>query len=739
MADQAPWEKYSQAPASQASAEPAPWEKYGGSATPAAASSAPNANHAEDVPYASGDSPYTAADLNPEAMAPERPKSTGEVASDVAGEVGRGIALAGRSLVKGAAAIPDMVIAPAAGLVNKGLDALGVDPKYHQATLNQVLDQGIQEAGLPVPESTAERYIDRAGQAVAGVAGGAGTVASALRSTASPVAAGVADQIAANLPQQALAATTGAAAGQAAQDAGFGPVGELAASVGGALAPSAAVAATSLANPANIVQRAANYASTRPSAAGFTQEGRDLAARTGIDFTPGQLTGTKFQTGLENTARQSFFSADKAFQGDKKTADQAIAYLGRLMDNLNPGEVSAQGVGDKIQNTVRNVVKSLSDAREASGKQLYGDVEKIVGDAPIVQYNNTKGVLQDILQQYSDVPGAAAKTVRSQVQALLDDVNAKPAFSLDAARRARTSYGQAARRSGDIFENVNPQVQQTIAKRLYGAMSQDIDDTASAINHVEISQNPLQTQTGAITVNSGGNVGDMLRAANTNYKRYSQLIDGVENSPLSKLLGNDVVVDGNTISNLAPEEVVKRMQGLQPSQLKTVVGALQKNNPEALQEYKRLLVQNAADTAMSLPTSAGANHVPLNAGGFIRALGGNKPDQVAKLRTLFSGQEMDQIDDAFSAMRRLGDKFGANYSGTAAQAEVMNAVKNFSVRGIASTLGSVAGLRRVAGAIANSDGRQAIVALSKAKPGSVEERAAAKILNQIATQQGDSP
>lgn len=487
--------------------------------------------------------------------------------------------------------------------------------------------------------------------------------------------------------------------------------------------------------PANLVQRVANFGTKAANAKPYAAESEALSQRTGIPFTPGQVSGAKMQTGLENLARQSFFSADKAFEADTRTANAAVAHINRMMDNIAPGTVSAEGVGNRVQDTVRNVVKSIADNRDAVASKQYGALDKMLGNAPVVRYNKTAEVLQSMLGEYADVPGPAAAAMRSQLQGMLDDIAKKPAYSLSSAQKARSAYGRAASGSADIFKDVKTSEQARIAKRLYGAMTDDIETSAAALDSGARSGPGLMTQTDNALMQRGG-VADLWRKANQDYRDHSKLIEAMEASPLRRLVGDKVDVgDFMTQNKLPPERVISTLGGMAPSELKMVGNVMQRQAPDVWQDYKRLLVQNALDEAQAAPASMGANTLPLNAAKFVSALGGGKPAKIAQLRALFDPKEYAQIDDAFNAMRRLGDKFGANFSGTAPANEVLGILRG-GVRGAVNVASQTVGMRKIANVMLNADGRRALVELSRLPP---QSRQAASLAGYIVSLANSGP
>ncbi|MEF9874726.1 MAG: hypothetical protein RR778_13610 [Glutamicibacter sp.] len=279
--------------------------------------------------------------------------------------------------------------------------------------------------------------------------------------------------------------------------------------------------------PQNVTARAVNFFQNRSNQTPFAADGEALAQRTGIDLTPGMVSGSRAQTGVENMARQSVFSADTAFQADERIANQAIGNVNRIMDRISPDGVSPQAIGDRMQRTVREAVEGISESRERVAAEQFGRIRRMVGDAPIVDYANTRNTLRDIVNEYTDVVGADARRVRTQAQRLLDEIEQRDGFTLDAARRARGSYGRAARGGEDIFSNVNRDVNRRIAGRMYAAMSDDLDAAGSRLDDIAGFGTDLPVPAGTTATRPS----EMLRQANDDYRRHSDLLKAVEMSP----------------------------------------------------------------------------------------------------------------------------------------------------------------------------------------------------------------
>lgn len=487
--------------------------------------------------------------------------------------------------------------------------------------------------------------------------------------------------------------------------------------------------------PSNTLARVMNYFGNKANQSPYAAESEALAQRTGIDFTPGMVSGGKAQTAVENMARQSVFSADTAFEADKRIAEQAIANVNRLMDRITPDGASGQAVGHRVQQAVDKAIDSVVERRDQTAAQQFGAIRGMVGDAKVVDYAATRRVLQDIIQENADVLGADPRRIRMQAQRMLDELSGKDGFTLESARKSRSSYGRAARGQSNLLNNVDRTVNQTFAKRMYAAISDDIDAAGVRLDEAAgFGQNGVIPQGANATRPS-----ELLKQANDEYRNHSDLLRLIQQSPMRRLLGEKVDVDGFTQYSLPPEKVVESMRSMKPSELEQVRHFMERQEPEVWQQYKRLLVDDALAAAESAPTSAGANHVPFNASGFMRALGGDKPDKVDQLRAIFNPGEMAEVMDAMQAARRLGDKFGANFSGTGPFNEVAQAsrgfvegIKNMSLNAVVGAASPAMGLRGVARMMLNSDGRKGLIELARMPPGSKRANDLAAYLASIA-------
>lgn len=364
---------------------------------------------------------YTAADLMPAAMAPERDHSIGERAAQVGDEIGRGTALAARSGLKGLASVADLAVVPGTALLNRGLEAIGVNPGT-ATSLNDYIDAGWNKAGLPVPATTGERVVDRIGQNLYGSVG-AGGVGRVLQGAESAVAQGVGRDLASNLGTQAVGAATSGAAAQGAHEAGAGPVGEAIAGVLGAAVPSGRALAS-----------AGVRGVFRGGEAGRKAVENSIAdfAAAGTTPTVGQATGSTARQAIEAALAKAPGSsgviADKAAQ----QASEIKRGVETLASRLSPASEPAQA-GLAIERGITGQ-GGFVDRFKDNSKRLYDELDKYLPQGTRVPATNTQAAASELVEPIPGAPALSRFFINSKVSGIknaLDEDTAGPMAALN--------------------------------------------------------------------------------------------------------------------------------------------------------------------------------------------------------------------------------------------------------------------------------------------------------------------
>jgi hypothetical protein len=583
------------------------------------------------APAASGGAPAPAA--KPPASQPPQSMTgfvTGNLAKGVSDTVG---SVAGKA--------QDLVDLPARAF-NKALDFVtggkGKPPVKLPSTADRLpvgsdaLEAAMKKVGVigpsAEPRTTAQRYGAAALQALPAAAlPGAGE--------------GLVGRV---LPQLG-----GALGGQAGQDLGGTPgrlAGTLLGGLGGGLAT---------ARPGQI---------SKPP----QSEGARASQSSGIPLTLGQETGSSSLQFLENRLRELFPSKGTANADEARQVAAGVRRVNELADQLSTHNIAdPEAIGNRLRSAYSDAVGKIATARDTQAASDYGKVRALAGTKPVIKYQNVTDELRKIIGENENVPAGDAKKIASQARTLLDQLTETPAAAptspivlpsgqpariaappvpgaktaaVSDAMKTRSAWGKAARRTGNIFSDIDPNANQMLARRLFNAVNKDFD--AASTDNTPIAK--------------------ALKDANHNYAKASKSIEYIEQSALGKLLGKDVTdaaFTGETFSTKAPEAIAKRYLSMEPSQAAQVTSILREHAPQVLQDAKSYVLRNGLEQAAN--TAPGSNAISFAK--FRREIDKVQP----KLEEMgFSAKEIKDIKDVTDTMARAGDRTGANPSGTSA-------------------------------------------------------------------------
>jgi hypothetical protein len=476
----------------------------------------------------------------------------------------------------------------------------------------------------------------------------------------------------------------------------------------------------------------------------FAREGESLARQTGIDLSPGEVSGNRMLLGMENAARQYGPTATKVQAYDVAKANQAVERINAIADKITQRKTPTDALGNYIQETVSSAVKNLDNYRSTTADKDYGQVRKIAGNEPVIKWDNLRAELQNIVDEYKNVaaPNSDAAKIVSQAQQSISKITGivepgtapktidpgmgrgtiklpgEPTVigllgnTIDDAMKTRRFYGRAAAGSADIFENVNPNIQRNLAARLFRAIESDFETAPNGLSDPR-----LRTA---------------FEGANRNYSNITQSIKYIEGSALGKLVGEkfvDPVMNGAAINSVSGEQVVKTLMNADPSTRIASLNIIRNHNPKLADDFKAFVIRDALEKAGNIPPSArGASEMPISFNKFVGALQGKDASLPRQLESFgFSADESKDVIATVRALTRAGDRTGYNYSGTTAQAEnigmvqqgagVMANLATGSVRAAAAgtyrLAGQIIGMNKIADAMTTAQGRAALQTLAR--------------------------
>lgn len=554
----------------------------------------PTAQSAPAAPAAQAQAPADlaalAAQFGGQVQQPQQPSTT---ARGLAGAATRGLALpaagaaagallgapfAGVGAVPGAiagagaATLAGMVADPVVGAVNS---MFGTQYTLPTDALADILTR----VGVAQPRTEAERIV----QATAAGAGGAGGMVAAgqtLAQAASPVVRGVGQLMATAPGLQAASGASAGAAGQTAKEMGAGPVGQLAAAVGGGLLPAVPQIAKAVTQ--------ATAKAVAPTGAGireqveptFKEAAQSIKATVGekiapenqriiksqlaqtpdaVDLVNVRLSGTQVVPDNEAVSAIKQGWKDGAVASIKAASEKDRSAMTKMLNIFKMGEKSEKframnRPADILGDTVQARVDFLTDANKKAGTaidriaqtNLRGQavnydpaINSFLDDLSSIGVKvelDENGVAKAILQG-SDIQGdKAAQRTLNAVLERLSATNAPDAYGVHTAKRfidTQVNYGkknlanpltaQAERILKNLRRNLNQSLGETFPD--YRAANEKYADTITALDDL---QRAAGTQIDLESPNANKALGTAMRKLTSNYGTRANLIDSLD-------------------------------------------------------------------------------------------------------------------------------------------------------------------------------------------------------------------
>lgn len=536
----------------------------------------------------------TAASMSPEQwLATQKPEPS-TTATGLAGAATRGVALPAAGAMLGAAmgapfagigAIPGAI----AGAGAATLAGLVADPvvgsinslfgtKYTLPT--DALEDLLTRVGVAQPRTAAERIVQTTAAGASGGAGGVALGKAVEAAAAGPVTREVGRMMASTPGFQTLTGATGGAAGAIAKEAGAGPVGQIAATIGGAVAPSIPSMVKSVTQQVAKKVAPAGAEIKEAIEPTFKESVQSITATVGEKISPQEAVTIKkvitqspdsvdvvnfrvagTQVVPDNQAADAIKQGwkDGTIASIKAASDTDRQAMTKMLNIFKMGEKSEKfratnRAADILGDTVDSRIKYITGANKEAGTainqvantQLRG--QRVDFDPAINSFIDDLGALGVKVEldangvakanlQGSDIQGdRQAQRVLNSVLERLSATNVPDAFGLHTAKRfidTQVDYGkrslanpltaQAERTLKTLRRNLNETLGESFPD--YKAANTKYSDTISALNDL---QKSAGTQINFDSPNAEKALGVAMRKLTSNYGTRANLIDALD-------------------------------------------------------------------------------------------------------------------------------------------------------------------------------------------------------------------
>lgn len=457
----------------------------------------------------------------------------------------------------------------------------------------------------------------------------------------------------------------------------------------------------------------------------YLMQGYDPATDGPMDpsLTPGQRSQRKGLLTLEGSLRRSPTGASPLFQA--KDEAQLLAGKKRfdeLMQQISANPRNREMLGTQVIKAFDDTLDGAMSVLDNQAAQDFKVLDTKAGKEAIFALPSTMKALDGMIAEY-DVPGAAADATKGLVRQLhslrdtLSRTTSTPASfkygvytpaatsTVDTKRSAAefqrllSSWGRAAAGKNTPFLDIPAREQTGIAKRVFGALNEDLDAAASSASA------PAE-----------------LRQARDNYRQNFQAVDSLRKSSIGRVLG--MAEDGT----LVPEKVADQLMRMEGSQIRQTFALLDKADPQLAGDAKRTMLERAMFQAQP---AAEKLEERLQAGTMGVTPQGTVPETYSPARLITNLSKSPAIEvmtptEKFgvsrlnAAMQRLANRAGTEGSPTGPLMWAADIAKNFVRAGVTGDVvaagqlvASTFGPTQLAKAITSPDSLNALVALTQ--------------------------
>lgn len=445
------------------------------------------------------------------------------------------------------------------------------------------------------------------------------------------------------------------------------------------------------ARPRNIVARSTRNQARRKDAV----RGAQMQQASGDALTPGQEFNSKMLLAFEGVARRHPMSADLVNEVDKRGIRSAMRALNRRRQQISAADKVETGAA--VEDAYFGAVTDAIKLRSRVAARDFGVIDN-AGSVPL-SIDNVRKRAQELLDE-TDILGSSPPE-RAALLRLVKDLDAQPTVNGRKFQNTLSRYSRAASGTGDLFKDVDKAQQKRIGRELLKALESDLDDNVAKVG-----------------LQDSSDVAQALRIARDNYRSNSQAIEGFKDSALGRILGGKP-------GRFSPEEVVDKVIKMKsPSRQRAAIKWLDDQSPETATAVRAQFLEELMSE--STPVKVSDEMPPFSPDKFRSALNKKKPQFAA----LFTGQRMARRDILLlhKAVTRLADNPMAG-SPTAPALFSMDMIKQIAAKSghmltrpgetlqaAAGGLLGIVGPRRIAQAMADPQGRQALMEITKTGP-----------------------
>lgn len=402
-------------------------------------------------------------------------------------QFGRAAGLTGRAMLKGLAAVPDIVATPLAGLANRILPE-----SMQQTDISGLVDSFVNFVGGPTPQTSGERiYSDTVGGATGALVPAA--IGQQAARYGGEVARRVGGVLSAQPGLQAVSGATGSGASSATREGGGGTGAQVAAGLAGGVTPAGVTAGLPALARGGI----------RGGEAGRQRVAENIRAfgQAGTSPSVGQATESGLMRGAEQTLSRLPGGAGVMNRRAQQQAEEIGAGLEKTASGLSQ-KTTAGEAGRSVTSGIldKENAASFIPRTRAVADTLYQRVDATIPQGTRVGVESTRGALKDLNASIEGAPNVSRFFQNARIQgiegALLEDIaGASGALSRPEVKQAADAIrAQLTQESKDVADSVGQYAAQVRQQLQAEAQQTAAENARLASLGLNQQMKPVQTQ-----------------------------------------------------------------------------------------------------------------------------------------------------------------------------------------------------------------------------------------------------
>jgi len=348
-------------------------------------------------------------------------------------------------------------------------------------------------------------------------------------------------------------------------------------------------------------------------------QGTELAEK--VPLSLGQQTQNPTLLNIEGVARRAGPAQDVIVGGDFTRGEAFTKSVNDYLNSISNADPK-MSPGKLVQDIFVNGIRKLDNQRRMLGAKVYGEAFDSMGGrtSAAIDTSNLQQAARELYAQL-DAPskalGISDSSLAGRLERYIKDM--PNTLSAEQMKREVSLLNDELAGTGDLLKDIKPSNRKRVAGVLKEALYRDLQ---------------ASEQAGVIAPGSM----DKLAAADAAYAQVMDTIQQANDLAIAKIAGK---------KSAAPEDIMNAMSNMQPSEAKSVMEFLRKQDPERAEQVTRALVEKSVQPALEKIIGNQLRYNPA------KLASQDRPGDIMRIMAILPDASRKGLEDLFEIGRRM--------------------------------------------------------------------------------------